>query len=221
LFLPRATMSESPFRFLVIDDPVQAMDPARVDGLARVLERVAATRQVVVFTHDDRLPEAVRRLGIDVTIMEVTRSEQSVVAVRSALTPSQRALDDAFALAKTSSLPGKVANRVVPGLCRLALEAACTEVVRRRRIGRGATHADVEALLEDTLKLAPRLALALFDDPAEAGKVPDEIERRWGRSKRDVYFRCNRGAHQGDPGDNLLGFVRNVEELAKSVRSLA
>ena len=62
LFLPRATLPESPFRFVVIDDPVQSMDPARVDGLARVLADVAKTRQVVVFTHDDRLPEAVRRL---------------------------------------------------------------------------------------------------------------------------------------------------------------
>ena len=38
LFVPRATLPESPFRFIVIDDPVQSMDPARVDGLARVLE---------------------------------------------------------------------------------------------------------------------------------------------------------------------------------------
>ena len=38
LFIPRATLAESPFRFIVIDDPVQSMDPARVDGLARVLE---------------------------------------------------------------------------------------------------------------------------------------------------------------------------------------
>ena len=64
LFLPRATLPESPFRFLWIDDPVQSMDPARVEGLARALAETAKTRQVVVFTHDDRLPEAVRRLGI-------------------------------------------------------------------------------------------------------------------------------------------------------------
>jgi ABC-type hemin transport system ATPase subunit len=39
VFLPRARLPASPFRFLVIDDPVQAMDPAKVDGLARVLVR--------------------------------------------------------------------------------------------------------------------------------------------------------------------------------------
>ena len=60
VFLPRATLPASPFRFLVIDDPVQAMDPAKVDGLARVLERTAADRQVIVFTHDNRLAQAIR-----------------------------------------------------------------------------------------------------------------------------------------------------------------
>jgi len=58
VFLPRATLPGSPFRFLVIDDPVQAMDPAKVDGLARVLESTASTRQVIVFTHDNRLAQA-------------------------------------------------------------------------------------------------------------------------------------------------------------------
>src|SRR5262245_16699117 len=67
LFFPRATLPESPFRFVVVDDSVQSMDPAKVDGLARVLERAATTRQVLVFTHDDRLYEAVRRLGIIAT----------------------------------------------------------------------------------------------------------------------------------------------------------
>ena len=42
LFLPRATAADSRFGFVVIDDPVQAMDPAKVDGLARVLSSVAA-----------------------------------------------------------------------------------------------------------------------------------------------------------------------------------
>ncbi|MFQ5741002.1 MAG: hypothetical protein ACE5JX_18525 [Acidobacteriota bacterium] len=35
LFLPRAKLDDSPFRFIAIDDPVQSMDPARVDGPAR------------------------------------------------------------------------------------------------------------------------------------------------------------------------------------------
>jgi hypothetical protein len=39
MFLPRARLSGSLFRFLVIDDRVQAMDPAKVDGLARYWRR--------------------------------------------------------------------------------------------------------------------------------------------------------------------------------------
>jgi hypothetical protein len=34
------------------------MDPAKVDGLARVLDRIGQKRQVIVCTHDDRLPWA-------------------------------------------------------------------------------------------------------------------------------------------------------------------
>ena len=56
----RDAQPASSFRFLVIDDPVQAMDPAKVDGLARVLESTAVGRQVIVFTHDNRLAQAVR-----------------------------------------------------------------------------------------------------------------------------------------------------------------
>ena len=123
------------------------MDPARVDGLARVLEMVAKERQVVVLTHDDRLPEAVRRLEIAATVIEVTRRDRSVVELRPVLDPVTRYLDDAFALAKTDQLPAVVAERVIPGFCRMALEAACAAVVRRRRLGRGEPHAEVERLL--------------------------------------------------------------------------
>jgi hypothetical protein len=69
LFLPRATLPDSPFRFVLIDDPVQAMDNDKVAGLAKVLDEVARTRQVVVFTHDDRLPTACRQLGVDARVL--------------------------------------------------------------------------------------------------------------------------------------------------------
>jgi len=127
LFIPRATLPESPFRFLVIDDPVQSMDPSRIDGLARVLHETAGKRQVVVFTHDDRLPEAVRRLAIPATVIEVTRREGSLVALRRAKDPVSRYIEDAITVAKTDDLPPQAARRVIPGLCRLAIDAACTD----------------------------------------------------------------------------------------------
>lgn len=80
LFLPRATAMESPFGFLVIDDPVQSMDPAKVDGLARVLTHVAQTRQVLVFTHDDRLATALRRARPTITPTNSRRPRRSCEA---------------------------------------------------------------------------------------------------------------------------------------------
>ena len=170
LFIPRATLPESPFRFIVIDDPVQSMDPARVDGLARVLQTAGKDRQVIVFTHDDRLPEAVRRLDIDATVIEVTRREGSVVEPRRSKDPVSRYIEDAMALAYTDDLPAEVARRVIPGLCREALEAACMEAIRRRRIGRGEPHAEVEALLPE----GPEA-----DEPRRAGAL-----RRHGAGRR-------------------------------------
>jgi len=181
---------------------------------------IARTRQVIVLTHDDRLPEAVRRMGIPARMLEVSRKEGSVVAVLESSDPAHRALEDAFALAKTTELPPVAAARVVPGLLRLAIEAACTDVVRRRRIGRGEPHAEVERLLSDNLKLTPRLSLVLFDDIDRAGDVPAAIEARFGRSKREVYQRANKGAHHGDAGD-LLGLARNCEQFVDGLLALS
>ncbi len=221
LFVPRATLPESPFRFIVIDDPVQSMDPARVDGLARVLAAAARDRQVVVFTHDDRLPEAARRLGIDATVVEVTRREGSVVQLRSAKDPIARYIEDAFAVAKTSGVPVQAARRVIPGLCRLALDAACMEAVRRRRLARGERHADVEDLLERSGKLLPRAALALFDDAARA----DEVYARLNKQDADIAGTvrwCNEGTHigQSGPAADMIDRIRRTEKIADWLRKL-
>jgi recombinational DNA repair ATPase RecF len=219
LFLPRATLAESPFRFLVIDDPVQSMDPARVDGLARVLEEAARDRQVIVFTHDDRLPESVRRLGIDARVLEVTRRVNSVVEIRKGLDPVSRSLEDARALALTKELPSEAARRVVPGLCRLAVEARCDEVVWRRRLARGASHGEVEAALADADRLYVRTALALFDDTGRTGDVLNRLNRMGPRAG-DAFMRCNKGAHEADAGD-LVGLVNDTQFLVDGLEALS
>ncbi len=78
-FPPRAAAVESPLRFIVVDDPVRNMDPSKVDEVARILAELAADRQIVVLTHGSRLLDAMRRLEIDVALVEVVRAEQSVV----------------------------------------------------------------------------------------------------------------------------------------------
>ena len=219
LFVPRATLKESPFRFVVIDDPVQSMDPARVDGLARVLQAASKDRQVVVFTHDDRLPEAVRRLNIKATVVEVTRKEGSIVATRTSKDPVSRYLEDAFTLAKTSDLPQEVARRVVPGLCRQAIEAACMETIRRRRIGRGEPHADVEDLLASATGTKSLVALALFDDKERAGDVLPRLNKE-SKASADTFRAVNEGSHTAIPGD-ILDVVRHSEKLATWMQRLA
>jgi hypothetical protein len=204
----------APFRFIVIDDPVQSMDPARVDGLARVLQSAAKDRQVLVFTHDDRLHESLRRLAIDATVIEVTRSANSQVATRPALTPLGRYIADAMALAQDKDLSPDIARRVIPGLCRQALEAACMDAVRRRRIGKGESHQSVEELLLNAQKLTNLAALALFDDPERAGDVMGHLNRVGGPSTGDTFKACNAGAH-GAFGSDPAPFVRGVEKLAR------
>jgi len=219
LFVPRATLPESPFRFVVIDDPVQSMDPARVDGLAKVLQAASKDRQVVVFTHDDRLPEAVRRLNIKATEIEVTRMEGSVVATRPSKDPVSRYIDDALALAKTDDLPREVAKRVVPGLCRQAIEAACMEAIRRRRIGRGEPHVAVEDLLASLTGTRSVAALALFDDKERAGEVLSRLNKE-NRVYADTFRSVNEGAHEALNGD-ILAVVANAKKLARWMQALA
>ena len=218
LFLPRATLAESPFRFVVIDDPVQSMDPSRVDGLARAFEEVAKERQVIVFTHDERLPDAVRHLQIEAKVISVTRRPGSVVELREASHPVKMYIDDAMALANTKELPDEVRRKVIPGFCRHAVEASLTEVIRTRRLSKGDSHSEVEESLRQANKLTSRAALAFFDDPNRGGDVMPRLNQ-WGGWAGDVFKACNQGAHEKYGGD-LFKMVKDTEQLCKKMLSI-
>lgn len=216
VFLPRASADASPFRFLIIDDPVQSMDPAKVDGLARVFADLATTRQLIVFTHDDRLPEAVRRLEIDATIWEVTRRENSAVEVRKNIDPVRRYLDDANALANTPDMPVEVRTPVVVTCCRSALEARCHQIVRARRIGNGAKHSDVDAALAGARTTMQVAALALFDDADAGGQVFARLNNAYGSWAADALRACKEGAHghhRNDPRQLVTDVAKLVARL--------
>jgi hypothetical protein len=219
LFLPRATLPASPFRFIVIDDPVQSMDPARVDGLARALEDAARSRQVIVFTHDERLPEAIRRLNIKSTILSVTRRPKSVVEVRTALDPVRAHIEDALALVYTTELPKDVLRRLVPGFCRSALEAAFISLVRRRRLAAGRLHSEVEEELKSAGKLTPLAAAALFGDKDKGGDVIKRLNQ-FGPWAGDVFKQCKDGAHTAVAGDLKL-MIQDTEKLAGKILELS
>lgn len=218
LFLPRATLPESPFRFVVIDDPVQSMDPARVDGLARALEETAKTRQVIVFTHDERLPEAVRRLQIACKILAVTRRPKSVVEIRTSLDPIKANIEDALALVHTTELPDPVLRRIVPGYCRAALEAAFIDTVRRRMLAAGRPADEIDEALTKGAKLTPLAALAFFDDREKGGDVMARLNK-YGGWAGDAFKSCKEGAHKEFVGD-LKQLIRDTEKLAERVMVL-
>ena len=195
LFLPRAMLEPSPFGFVVIDDPVQAMDPSRVDGLARVLQKVAKQRQVVVFTHDDRLPDAVRNLGIEATILQVQRRKNSEIEVRPVHDPAKQYLTDANFLRRTD-MPEKAKQAVVPVLLRQSIEASCQAVVRRRRLAAGEAIAAIDEELAD-LETVDLVGLVLLDRTASKSDVYDAVTRRFSREWADALGQCNTGAHSG------------------------
>lgn len=217
VFLPRATLDASPFRFLVLDDPVQAMDPSKVEGLARVLAEVAETRQVIVLTHDTRLPDAVRQLQIEATVVEVQRRARSVVDLKVVDDPVGRHLDDAHAIARTADLKPAVRARLVAQMGRGAVEALSVELVRRRRLGRGEAHHAVDRLLADA-STHDLLTLALFDNDTQGDQLFPTLNR-WGRSFADVFNDCKKGAHVGERRiTDEREFVRQLRNLIDRIR---
>lgn len=216
LFLPRATAEQSPFRFLMIDDPVQSMDPAKVDGLARVLAEVASSRQVIVFTHDLRLPEAVRRLQIPATVLDVQRRERSVVEVRVSIDPVRRYIDDARALSLTRNLPREEADEMIALCCRLAIESAATTKVRRVLGEHGFRQSDITEQLDKAERTVQKLALAVFYDRTRESDVLAHLDKELAPWATGVIRTCNSGAH-GSTRDELGDLVNRAERIAKWV----
>ncbi|WP_156819647.1 hypothetical protein [Pseudonocardia sp. HH130630-07] len=203
----------------MVDDPVQAMDPAKVDGLARTLADHSRDRQVVVFSHDDRLASAVRRMEIDATILQVTRMRQSAVTVRQIADPVDVYLDDARSVAHEEELTDTVRRDLVVTLCRNAFDALAVRSVQTTKLGTGATHAEVEALLNKHGATRDRIAVALFGEADRRNDVEGHFRARpW---VREVLRACMRGGHGGDgPTDraSLLTFVERAEELIGQLR---
>jgi hypothetical protein len=177
----------------------------------------------VVFTHDSRLPEAIRRLGIQATILEVLRKERSEVAIEVNDDPVKRALKNARAIAGHPRLPSQVGPTVVPGLCRVALEAAFVEVARSRLLAAGTDHAAIEREIAEARTTGDIAALALNVPRQE---VADELTRRFGDWARTVYTACNEGSHEPERFHKLLKGsgndpINQVSRLARELRNSA
>lgn len=212
LFLPRATMPASPFRFVVLDDPVQAMDPAKVDGLVGVLMEIARTRQVIVFSHDDRFASAVRRTPRDVPVkvLEVAREAGSRVSTVVTLSPARRYLGDAFGLVKDSGLPEDTLLRVLPGLLRMALEAQARDIYFGRALSKGCPHVEVEKRWGEASRTRERVALSLSD----SSTVDAWLTRCRYRENALLHAKA---IHSGLNGVDPLNACRDVEDTVNDL----
>ncbi|MFI8390686.1 AAA family ATPase [Streptomyces sp. NPDC085540] len=219
LFLPRATTADSPFGFLVIDDPVQSMDPTKVHGLAQVLHEMGRHRQILVFTHDPRLQKAFTDQELPVTVFQVTRGERSRVKVNRVDDPVAQAIGDARAIAATRGLPPETYSNVLPGLCRIALENAFLEAAWIRHHRTGGSERDLQAAIDRAERFQEVAAFALFGDVGRGGDVKEEVRRRYGSPACSLIQQCQKGAHSGGASiSHPHGFVTDVETLAQKIR---
>ncbi|MFI8347534.1 AAA family ATPase [Streptomyces sp. NPDC085596] len=219
LFLPRAATADSPFGFIVIDDPVQSMDPAKVNGLAQVLHELGEHRQVVVFTHDTRLQRAFTTQELPVTVFEVERGRASKVNVKAVTDPVSQAIADARALASTKNLPEAARTHVLPSLCRIALENAFVEAAWIQHHRSGGSELDLQSAVADADKLMKMAALAFFGDIGRTGYVYRELRTRCGPHAVDLLKQCQSGAHAtGAHIADAHRFVTEINDLAQKVR---
>lgn len=218
LFLPRSVAEESLFRFVIVDDPVQSLDPTKVDGLARVLHALAADRQVVVFTHDNRLPKALRHLDLQFTHYELNRGERSIVTAGKVDDPVMQHLKDAEALAKDTVLPRDLLALAVAGYCRDAIEDAALEVARRRLLAAGKTVEETDAALDGTATTRARLGLALMGDARTKPKTLDAALLPLGGT-RSLLDRCVDAVHEPDASEDLRELLQTTKSFVEALRA--
>jgi hypothetical protein len=211
LFIPRATTPESPFRFLVFDDPIQAMDPAKIGGFLDVLVELAKTRQVVVFSHDDRLPAAIRARSIPAQLLDVTREEGSVVVVKPNDVPAHRYIDDATALILDEDLDDMIKRKAAPGLFRMAIEAAAHQRFFTDQARAGAAYHDSDAAWEEAKTTQQRVAMAV------TGAASRDLSswKSWRTHRFPTMAICASGAHNGAALDRST--IRDLRETVRDI----
>ena len=217
LFIPRATSDDSPFRFVVLDDPIQAMDPSKIDGFLEVLTTLAESRQVIVLTHDDRLPAAIRRSRAPARIVELHRGLNSSVSVAESTTPAKRLLDDAFTIGADDAVPDAIKSAAIPVLCREALELTAWDVYVVRALAKGVPYEELETKWESAESTRRRLALALALNADDNDAV--EKWRAGTPSRKIAFMAATKGIHAGV--DNFKAVVNDARKAARDLAQAA
>ncbi len=109
-----------------------------------------------------------------------------------------------------------VVARSVPGICRIADEAALAEITQRRELQAGRSNGEAEDLFRGTRRLTQKAALALFGDAERGAEVLGRLNRISPRHADTVRAR-NRGAHgvlvTGDPRDTAYATRDLIDAL--------
>jgi hypothetical protein len=184
------------------------MDPSKVEGLAEVLDDLARTRQVIVFSHDDRLAQAARRLPHPPTILTVGRGSRSQVVVRSLSRPAQRCLEDAYALLEDTGVGDGIKRRVLPGVLRQAVETAAWDRHSTDRLRAGDRLDAVQEGWEKADRTRLRIELAV-GTPVQVWLGRDPKRGR-------ALHTCNAGTHAGVTSD-LEEAYRDVQNLVRAI----
>ena len=235
VFLPTLMRPESPFGFAVIDDPVQAMDESAVDGLAEVLRGAAEELQVVVFTHDKRLIEALRNQDIDHTLINVTRGDHSRVECEPCYNPVTQRLFDARREEGRQRGQGRLSLTHIQDVtdhCRRAIEAACMRARRQALLSEGKTGVEIKNVMDNALAgrdITTRglVALAIFGDFDRHGDVRDHVaedDDKWGEWVDTTLRRVNDAVHAKTArkarealGSDLGTLIKDVERLTQKI----
>ncbi|MFD5090952.1 AAA family ATPase [Amycolatopsis thailandensis] len=145
LSLLLAAGKTDPFRFLVVDDPVHALDDIRTDAFATLVESyVDEGRQMVLLTHDDRLVDVLRIKVGGVTLLKLGRDRQNNLQWVDSTHPWQAHVDNARSLLQQAVQAGS--NQVlseetlallVLSLCRQAIDAVLREFVQEEKRSSG------------------------------------------------------------------------------------
>jgi hypothetical protein len=83
----------------------------------------------------------------------------------------------------------------LPGLCRQSIEAACIEVVRRRRLQKGRPHEEIERPVCGAYETASASGVGALRRRGEGGDVYAGVKNRFGARQADTVRACNEGAH--------------------------
>jgi hypothetical protein len=200
----------------VLDDPIQAMDPAKVEGFVEVIQKIAVDRQVIVLSHDDRLPAAVRRSGLMAQIYEVTQGcwirgdhEKRVPSVDAL--PRRR-----FRVRQGRERARRGQESGDPGPCRMGLETTAHEVYSTRSYTAGLDRLTVETRWEETSTVRQKLAFALYSDK----NASIEAWLKGGSRRSAAFHVCNNGVHAGstrDRADEVNAVRAAVKDLQQTV----